>query len=689
MDFDTRCINAIRFLSVDMIEKANSGHPGMPMGAAPMAYVLWTKFLKFNPKDPYWADRDRFVLSAGHGSALLYSLLYLSGYDLSLDDIKQFRQWGSKTPGHPEYRRTPGVECTTGPLGQGFANAIGMAMGEAFLAARFNRTGHEIMDHYTYSIVSDGDIMEGVASEAASLAGHLKLGKVVYLYDSNHITLSAATSLVMTENVGKRFEAYGWHYQYVEDGNDLAAIEEAIKKAREETGRPSLIEVRTHIGYGSPKQDSFEAHGSPLGPEDTRKAKENLGWPTEPPFYVPDEVLSFFRQSGDRGAKLESGWDNKLSEYAKAYPDMRREWDRMMKLEFPPDWQQKVPSFGPDEKGIATRSAGGKVMNAIANDLPFLIGGSGDLNPSTKTALKDGGTFEPPQEGGEEIQGSEGKWWYGGANLNFGVREHAMGGIISGLAMHGGFLPYGATFLIFSDYMRPAIRLAALGGLRLIYVFTHDSVALGEDGPTHQPVEHIPSLRAIPNMTVIRPADANETAEAWKAALMHKEGPVSLILSRQNLPTIDRKKYAAASGLHKGAYVLAGDETEKPDIIIIATGSEVHICLQAYETLRSEGISARLVSMPCQEFFDSQPEEYRNKVLPPEVGERIAVEAAATQDWYKYAGPKYMGEGAVIGLDHFGASAPGKTNMREFGFTAEHIIETAKAILGKKAGALH
>ncbi|MDA8168980.1 MAG: transketolase [Nitrospiraceae bacterium] len=683
MDMDRLCINTIRTLSIDMVQKANSGHPGMPLGAAPMAYVLWTRFLKFNPGNPGWMDRDRFVLSAGHGSALLYCLLHLTGYGLPMSEIKRFRQWGSMTPGHPEYGCAPGVECTTGPLGQGFSVAVGMAMAEKFLAANFNRPGDEIVGHHTYAICSDGDLMEGIASEAASLAGHFKLGKIIFLYDDNHISLSGSTELTFTEDVPKRFEAYGWHTQYIGDGNDIEAIHKAIQAAKEETVRPSLISVRTHIGFGSPHmQDTFEVHGKPLGEEEVRATKKNLGWPYEEPFYVPPEALQKFREAVDRGASLEAGWNRKVEGYGKKYPDLMNKWKQMMELGLPAGWESRIPSFPPDAKGIKTRVAGGKIMNAIAPDLPFLIGGSGDLNESTHTALEGKGTFEPPEAGNESVQGSAGKWGYDGPNISYGVREHAMGGITSGLALHGGLLPYASTFLIFSDFMRPAIRLACMMGLRLIYVFTHDSIGLGEDGPTHQPVEHIPSLRAMPNMTVIRPCDANETAEAWKAALMHKGGgPVSLLLTRQDVPVLDRSVYAPASGLHKGAYVIAGSPSETPDLILIATGSEVALAIDAYEKISSEGIKVRVVSMPCQEFFDSQPEDYKNSVLPPEVAERIVIEAAAPEGWHKYAP-----EGVVMGLDHFGASAPGKTLLKKFGFTVEDIMEKASALLGRRAG---
>ena len=681
MNIDQLCINTIRMLSVDMVQEANSGHPGMPMGAAPMAYVLWTRFLKHHPRNPAWPDRDRFVLSAGHGSALLYSLLHLTGYDLSIEEIKRFRQWGSKTPGHPEFGETPGVESTTGPLGQGFPNGVGMAMAERFLATRFNRPGHEIVDHYTYAIVSDGDLMEGVASEAASLAGHLKLGKLIYLYDNNHITLAGEIGLTFSEDVCKRFEAYGWHVQFVEDGNDIEAIGKAIRTARGETSRPSLISVRTHIGYGSPhKQDSFGVHGSPLGPEEVIGTKKNLGWPLEPKFHVPDEAFAYFRKALARGAQLEEEWRERLKSYGKAYPELLIQWDQIMKARLPEGWDRDIPAFPPDAKGVATRAAGGQVMNAIAPYLPSLIGGSADLNPSTNTALKDLGNFQPPQPNPKPLQGSvSGSWDYGCSNIAFGVREHAMGGILNGMALHGGLLPYGSTFLIFSDYMKPAIRLAALMKLHIIYIFTHDSIGLGEDGPTHQPVEQLSNLRAIPNLTVIRPADANETAEAWRMAIEHKDGPVVIVLTRQNVPVIDRSKFNPAIGLRKGAYILADSAPDKPEIILIATGSEIHLALEAYEKLRAEGIRARIVNMPSWELFEQQPEDYRYEILSPDIKARISIEAGSTHGWHKYVGL----EGETIGIDRFGASAPGKVLLQKFGFTPENLLNSVRTLLAK------
>ncbi len=684
IDIDSLCINTIRMLSIDMVQEANSGHPGMPMGAAPMSYVLWTRFLKYNPHNPAWYDRDRFVLSAGHGSPLLYSMLHLTGYDLSLEEIKRFRQWGSKTPGHPEYGETPGVESTTGPLGQGFANGVGMAVAERFLASKFNRPGYEIVDHYTYAMVSDGDLMEGVASEAASLAGHLRLGRLICLYDNNHITLSGETRLTFTEDVCKRFEAYGWHVQSVEDGNDIEAISEAIIAARSEPIRPSLISVRTHIGYGSPhKQDTFEVHGSPLGSEEVIATKKNLGWPIEPKFYIPEDALAQFKKALDKGIQLEATWKTKMDLYEKTYPKLMNEWNQMMSSEPPDGWDYGIPVFPPDSKGIATRSACGQIMNATASQLPSLIGGSGDLNPSTYTALNGLGNFQYPHSEGREVQGAvSGEWGYGGVNIAFGVREHAMGSIVNGIALHGGLLPFGSTFLIFSDYMRPAIRLAALMKIHVIYVFTHDSVGLGEDGPTHQPIEHLSSLRAIPNLIVLRPADANETAEAWKTAIQHKNGPVAITLARQKVPVIDRGKFSQAVGLRRGAYILADSAFGKPEIILIATGSEVHLALEAHEKMQAEDIRSRVVSIPSWELFEEQPEEYRNEVLPPDIKTRISIEAGSTHGWHKYVGLK----GAAIGIDHFGDSAAGEVLFKKFGFTSENILNRAKTLLAKKKG---
>jgi transketolase len=675
---DQQCINTLRFLSIDMVQKANSGHPGLPLGAAAMAYVLWTRWLRYNPHNPHWCNRDRFVLSAGHGSALLYSLLHLTGYELSLDDIKQFRQWGSKTPGHPERGHTPGVETTTGPLGQGFGNAVGMAIAEAQLAARYNRPGHALIDHHTYSIVSDGDLMEGVTSESASLAGHLKLGKLTCLYDDNHVTLAAGTDISFSENRALRFEAYGWHTVSVADGNDLVAIDSALAAARAETARPSLILVRTHIGYGSPEQDSFKAHGSPLGVEDVRKTKQTLGWPTEPDFLIPEEALTHFREAVPRGAQDESEWDERMSAYTKAFPTMAAELQYRLSDELPPGWDADIPVFQIDAKGLATREASGKVMNAIAPNLMALTGGSADLDTSTKTALKGMGDFNLLPDKNTDQQGSDSAGWsYAGRNLHFGIREHAMGAIVNGLAAHGGFIPYGSTFLIFSDYMRPSIRLAALMGLHVVHVFTHDSIAVGEDGPTHQPVEHLASLRAIPDLVVIRPADANETAIAWRVALESRGRPVVLVLSRQELPTLDRSRYAAADGLRRGAYVLSDAPSGKPDLILLASGSEVALIVAAGQKLQAKNIQVRIVSMPSWELFDAQPLEFRNTVLPPAVGARLAVEAGVSLGWLRYVGSR----GDVLAVDRFGASAPGGMVMLEYGFTVDNVCRRAVSVL--------
>jgi transketolase len=675
---DQLSINTIRFLSVDAVQKADSGHPGLPLGAAPMAYVLWTRFLQHNPANPHWVDRDRFVLSAGHGSMLLYSLLYLTGYNLPLEQIKQFRQWGSLTPGHPE-RGTPGVETTTGPLGQGFANGVGMAIAESHLAARFNRTGHTIVNHYTYVLASDGDLMEGVAAEAASLAGHLKLGKLICLYDDNHVTLSAGTHITFTEDRAMRFAAYGWHTQTVENGNDLAAIDRALRAAQAEKERPSLILVRTHLGYGSPhKQDTFEAHGSPLGEDEVKLTKQALGWPVDPPFYVPDAALAHFRLAMERGKRAEADWAERFSKYSNAFPDLAKEFQQRMAGELPQGWDSDIPTFQPDQKGLATRTASGKVLNALDGKLSLLVGGSADLDPSTRTALTAMGDFESPQDGAGDQQGSTGGGWsYAGRNLHFGVREHAMGSIANGLAVHGGVIPFTATFLIFSDYMRPPIRLAALMEQGVIFVFTHDSIALGEDGSTHQPIEQLAALRAIPNLLVIRPCDANETAMAWRVAIESRNRPVALILTRQDVPTLDRTKFAAADGLLRGAYVLAEAPNGKPDIILIATGSEVSLIVAAGQKLAGNKINVRVVSMPSWELFEAQPRSYRDSVLPPSLRARLAVEAGATQGWCKYVGD----EGDVIGVDRFGASAPGKVMMREYGFTVDHVFERAMKLV--------
>ncbi len=684
-DLDELSINTIRFLAIDAVQKADSGHPGMPMGAAPMAYALWTRFLRHSPSNPLWFDRDRFVLSAGHGSMLLYALLHLTGYDLPLEEIKRFRQWHSRTPGHPERGHAPGVETTTGPLGQGFANGVGMAIAEAYLAARYNRPGHEIINHRTYGIVSDGDLMEGVASEAASLAGHLKLGKLIYLYDNNHVTLAASTDLTFTEDCAKRFEAYGWFVQSVDDGNDLDAIDRCLGAACAQSECPSLIQVRTHIGYGSPhKQDSYKSHGSPLGDEEVKLTKKNLGWPLEPAFYIPDAALQGFRRAVAKGMEAEAEWNARFAEYEKAHADLAGELRRLIAGELPADWNREVPQFPPDPKGLATRVACGKVMNAVVSRLPQLIGGSADLNPSTYTTLQKRGDFEPPQLGGTPaVEGTSGGGWnHAGANLHFGVREHAMGSILNGLAVHGGIIPFGATFLTFADYMRPPIRLAALMGIQVIYIFTHDSVGLGEDGPTHQPVEHLASLRAIPNLILIRPGDANETAIAFQIAIERRNRPVALALSRQNVPTLDRAVYASAEQARRGAYILADAKNGKPDLVLIATGSEVSLAVAARLKLLEQKIEARVVSMPSWELFDEQPSDYRESVLPASVPVRLAVEAGIAQGWCRYVGD----DGDVLGVESFGASAPGEVVLREYGFSVENVCRRALALLAKVRG---
>ncbi len=664
---DLLCINTIRMLSADAVQQANSGHPGLPMGAAPMAYVLWTRFLKHSPANPKWFDRDRFVLSAGHGSMLLYSLLFLTGYGLTLDDLKSFRQWGSKTPGHPEYGHTPGVETTTGPLGQGLANGVGMAMAEAFLAARYNRPGFPLVDHHTYGLVSDGDLMEGVSHEAASLAGHLKLGKLIYLYDDNHISIEGSTDLAYTENRLKRFEAYEWQVQQVEDGNDLGAIARAIQAAQKETERPSLIAVRTLIGWGSPnKQNKASAHGEPLGVEEVGLTKANLCWPAEPSFCLPEPALAAFRQAVEQGEKMEKDWSSLVRSYEQLFPGPALEFKQVLRGELPRGWDADIPSFPADPKGAATRNISGTVLNALASRLPHLIGGSADLAPSTKTLIAGSRDFTDGQ--------------FDQRNIHFGVREHGMGSILNGMALHGGVLPYGATFLIFSDYMRPPMRLAAMMGLKVIYVFTHDSIGLGEDGPTHQPIEQLAGLRAVPHLTVIRPADANETAEAWRQAI-RLEGPVALILTRQNVPTVDRTRMNPASGLARGGYVVNRLNGKKPEVILIGTGSELSLALEAAAQLEAQGKTVQVVSLPSWELFDRQPQSYREEVLPPAVQARVSIEAGSPLGWERYVGDR----GRIIGLDHFGASAPYKILYQQFGITVERIVEEAlKAIAGGK-----
>ena len=681
-ELDLLCVNTIRFLSVDMIEKAGSGHPGLPMGAAPMAYTLWTRFLRHNPKDPSWWDRDRFVLSAGHGSALLYSLLHLTGYDLPLDQIERFRQWESKTPGHPESCATPGVEASTGPLGQGLGNALGMAIGEAQLAARYNRPSYELFRHFTYVLASDGDMMEGIESEASSLAGHLGLGRLIVLYDNNHVTLSATTPITFTENVAARHRAYGWHVLELEDGNDIEAIGRAIQSAKDVADRPSLISVRTVIGYGAPdKEGTFGAHGSPLGAEETRKAKRNLGWPEEPPFAIPEEALAHFRSAVDRGRALEEAWLAMFSAFKQEFPELARELTSRFARDLPAGWADNLPVFPSDANGLATRKASEAVMQAVARTVPGLVGGSADLDPSTFTWLKEDGDFESELRSPRDVQGTTGGGWsYAGRNLHFGVREHAMAAAVNGLAYHGGFIPFGATFLVFSDYMRPSLRLAALAELHSIFVFTHDSIGVGEDGPSHQPIEQLASLRAIPNLLVIRPCDANETRWAWQTALEARDRPIALVLTRQNVPTLDRTRYASAELLGRGAYVLnASDGEKRPDVILIATGSEVSLIVAAEAILRKANVSARLVSMPSWRLFEEQTEEYRESVLPAAVTVRLAIEAASPFGWERWTGL----QGAVLGIDRFGASAPGPVLFKELGFTAEHVARRALALFGR------
>ncbi|HEX5831511.1 MAG TPA: transketolase [Gemmatimonadaceae bacterium] len=676
------CVNTLRMLSVDMVQQANSGHPGLPMGAAPMAYVLWTRFLQHDPRDPHWPDRDRFILSAGHGSALLYSLLHLTGYDLPLDELRRFRQWGSRTPGHPERGLTPGVEVSTGPLGQGFANGVGMAIAEAWLAARYNRPGHTVVDHHTYALVSDGDLMEGVGQEAASLAGHLRLGKLIYLYDDNHVSLAGATALTFTEDVAERFDAYGWHTRRVADGNDVEELTRAITEARAARDRPSLLLVRTHIGYGSPrKHDSYQAHGAPLGADEVRATKETLGWPSLEPFFLPEDAVARFRAAVPAGAATHAEWRRAMDAYAADFPAEAAELERAQRGELPAGFAAELPHWASTDKPIATRAAGGQVLNALAARVPNIIGGSADLNPSTNTALKGQGDFQPAG-GDPHVEGAVGGvWGYAGRNIAFGVREHAMGAAVNGMAAHGAVIPFGATFFVFSDYLKPALRLASLMQVRAVYVFTHDSVAVGEDGPTHEPVEHLVGLRAIPELTVIRPADANETADAWVVAL-ERAGPTALVLSRQSLPVLDRSA-ARDGGVARGAYVLADAEGGSPDVLLIGTGSEVALCVGARERLRALGVRARVVSMPSWELFDEQPASYRDAVLPPAVRHRVTVEAGTTIGWARYAGEA----GTTIGLRRFGESAPGETVMHELGFTVERVTAAALRLVGRAAEA--
>jgi transketolase len=661
-NFDQCCVNAIRTLAMDAIQKSNSGHPGAPMGLAPAGYVLWTRIMKHSPRNPDWPDRDRFVLSGGHASMLLYSLLFLTGYDVSLDDIKQFRQWGSKTPGHPEYGHTSGVETTTGPLGQGFANAVGMAMAERHMAARYNRPGHDIVDHYTYVICGDGDMMEGISSEAASLAGHLGLGRLICIYDDNEISIEGSTDITFTENVGQRFAAYNWHVITVDDGNDLAAIEKALRSAQAEEARPSLIVLRTHIAYGSPnKQGSAEAHGAPLGEQEVCLTKDFLGCDKDLCFCVPDSALDHCRQVAERGQAAEDQWQERYAAYTKAHPELADRWINAVSHFMPRDWDKDLALFLPENGSVSTRAASGKALNALAQRMPTLMGGSADLAPSNNTFLK----------GLPEFQ----KGSYEGRNIRFGVREHAMGAIMSGLFLHGGIRPYGGTFLVFADYVRPAIRVAAIMKLPLIFVFTHDSIAVGEDGPTHQPVEHLASLRIIPNVTVLRPCDANETVDAWVQAIRTNNSPVILALSRQNLPVLDPGQ--TGGQLSRGGYVLS-DCKGKPDILLLASGAEVHLALKAQQLLSAKKIAARVVNMPSWELFEKNPEDYKKEVLPPDVTARLAVEAGTSIGWARYVGIN----GKVIGIDTFGASAPGDVVLEKFGFTAENVANQAEAMLG-------
>jgi transketolase len=666
-ELDLLCVNAIRALSLDAVQRAESGHPGLPLGAAPMAYVVWTRFMRHNPRNPKWPGRDRFLLSAGHGSMLLYSLLHLTGYDLPLEELKNFRQWDSKTPGHPENILTPGVEITTGPLGQGFANGVGMAMGAAHLAARFNREGFPLVDNYVYGIVSDGDLMEGVASEAASLAGTLGLGKLIYLYDDNQVTIEGPTSLAFREDVPKRFEAYGWHTLTVEDGNDLDEIERAIRAAQGAADRPTLVSVKTTIGFGMPTAGTRKAHSDAPGAEAVRETKRALGWPEDREFYVPEEALKHFRAAVERGAEQEREWDELVARYCETHADAGREWRTVMGGELPETWEARLPSFE-DAKPMATRQASGEVINALAPHLPMLFGGSADLGPSNNTDIKDGGSFAPDN--------------YAGRTIHFGVREHAMGAALTGISLNGGLIPFGGTFMAFSDYMKPAIRLAALSKVQVVYVFTHDSVGLGEDGPTHQPIEQLASLRAIPDLFVIRPADAHETREAWRTAILRRESPTALVLTRQKVPALDRSRYASAEGLRRGAYVIAEAADKEgrataPRLVLLATGSEVSLALEARERLQGEATPTRVVSMPCWELFEEQDREYREGVIPPSVRARLGVEAGARLGWDRYVGES----GDVICLERFGASAPGETALRNLGFNVENVVARARALL--------
>lgn len=656
-------INTVRVLAADAVQKANSGHPGMPMGAAPMAHVLWSDAMTYNAKNPDWLNRDRFILSAGHGCMLQYIYLYLTGYDITMDDLKNFRQLHSKTPGHPEYGLLKGVEVTTGPLGQGFANGVGFAMGQKYLAARYNKPGFELFNYNVYAICSDGDLNEGVSAEAASLAGHLKLGNIIYLYDDNHISIEGDTELAFTENVAMRFEAYGWHVQIVEDGNDVKAIAAAIEKAKAVTDKPSIINVRTQIAYGSPnKVNTAGAHGSPLGEPEVKLVKQALGFNPEEYFTVPDDVLKFYREKGARGAEKEKEWNDLFAEYKKAHPELANEFESLSKGQLPNGWEKNIPVFKPEDGKLATRQASGKVLNAIADTLPTLIGGAADLAPSTETLLKKYKSFTPDN--------------YSGRNFHFGIREHGMGSVLNGMALTPGLIPYGATFLIFSEYMRPPIRLAAIMKIRPIFIYTHDSIGLGEDGTTHQPIEQLISLRSIPNTLVIRPADANETAHAWRVAIQYQNGPVVIVLTRQGLPVLDQTKYSSAADLEKGAYILS--DVENPSLILIATGSEVSLVLEAQAKLKEEGIAARVVSMPSWELFEKQDAAYKEKVFPKALRKRLAVEAGSVLGWHKYV----TDEGDVLGMTTFGESAPAAELMKFFGFTVDNVVKRAKQLLG-------
>ncbi len=663
-EFENKAINTIRFLSVDAVQAANSGHPGLPMGVAAIAYTLWTKHLHHNPNNPSWSNRDRFILSGGHGATLLYSLLYLTGYDLPMEQLKQFRQWGSMTQGHPEYGKAPGIELTTGPLGAGFATGVGMAMAETHLAAKFNKPGYPIVDHFTYAVVTDGDLMEGVSSEAASIAGHFKLGKLIYFYDDNRFSIDGPTDIAFTEDRGKRFDAYGWQVLYVKDGNNVDEIDKAIEAAKIDP-RPSLIICRTIIGYGLPNlQNTAKAHGAPPGEKELDLAKESMGWPLAPRFYVPDEVLEFFRQAVQQGITRETDWEKSFAGYKSNYPDLAADFNRRMRNHLPQDWENSIPVFSADPKGKGTRISSGLVLNALAKVIPELISGSADLTPSNNTYIDDSGDYQAESRAGR--------------NIHYGVREHAMGSILNGINLHNGLIAAGGTFFIFSDYMRPAIRLSALSDIKSIWILTHDSIGLGEDGATHQPVEHLASLRAIPNLVVLRPADANEVAQSWKVAIKRQHGPSALILSRQNLPTIDRAIYQPASGLEKGAYILVDMAPGKPEIILMASGSEVNLIIEAGNLLSNEGYSVRLVSFPSWELFEEQDQSYRDTVLPPEITRRIAVEAGRSLGWHKWVGL----QGKIISMETFGTSAPADILFEKYGFTVDNVIKQSKELLG-------